>query len=146
MCQTITSYWLACGHATTESPPCFTAIKYDLGISIQYCTLISTFTNLCDSECDACAAISGSEVLTVGPDSPLLWMNNVFRASLEPERQPRIAVVDENVKHAMEREKRAVVGRVRKLPQRGDLVPFDRRERIPGFVAALLPFDIRKDL
>ncbi|KPI40389.1 uncharacterized protein AB675_7707 [Cyphellophora attinorum] len=149
MCVTSEEYYLHCGHAIHNHKPCLTSAKYDAQLSNNFCKRTYRSTDFKITLCDRCNVLLGHEVLpTLDPASPLVWMNNVYRASLIMKPEPRDQAVDDSWEMVVLNDARQKVEKKRS-PSRGEHVPLDRKCKVVLHemkLARLLPSDIQKDL
>lgn len=102
MCMTVTSYYLVCGHAHHQSISCAKAARFEanIGTTTDYCTSSRSYTSLVASTCEVCTFLHGLEDLRFNndPDEPLIWMNNIYRASVHGEEpQPYDRAIDDSM-------------------------------------------------
>lgn len=105
--MSVTSYYLACGHAQYEPSNCYQAALLVTNLSDQHCKTTRSYTSLVDSTCDACTFLRGLETLRFHNDNePLIWMNHVYRASVAGEPEPRDQAIDDSLQLAIAADKR----------------------------------------
>jgi hypothetical protein len=98
MCMSVTSYYLVCGHAHYQQAACSKAACYLANISSEYCNQSRSSTSLVDGSCEECAFLRGLENLRFNDaDDPLIWMNQIYRASVHEEPEPYDQAVNDSV-------------------------------------------------